>query len=64
VRVLYFLISVEFVSTLLLVPMSGERAIIFGLSIVLFSLLCIWLATHPRYHVPAEQDPVANRPSG
>jgi uncharacterized membrane protein YfcA len=64
VRVLYFLISVEFVSTLLLVPMSGERAIIFGLSIVLFSLLCVWLATHPRYHVPAEQDPGANRPSG
>jgi uncharacterized membrane protein YfcA len=52
VRVLYVLISAEFVSTLLLVPMTGTRATLFGLAITLFSVLCVWLATHPRYRVP------------
>jgi uncharacterized membrane protein YfcA len=56
VRLLYVLISMEFVSTLLLVPMSGERAILFGLAIAAFSLLCVWLATHARYRVPKAED--------
>jgi uncharacterized membrane protein YfcA len=64
VRILYVLISVEFVSTLLLVPMSGDRAVLFGLAIILFSLLCVWLATHPRYHVPRDQDGAACRDPG
>ncbi len=48
VRLLYVLISVEFVSTLLLVPMSGERAILFGLAIVGFTLICFQMATGGR----------------
>jgi len=45
VRLLYVLISMEFVSTLLLVPMSGERAILFGLAIAGFTLICFRIAT-------------------
>lgn len=52
VRILYALIGVEFVSTLLLVPMSTERAVLFAIAITAFSAVCVWLATHPRYHVP------------
>jgi uncharacterized membrane protein YfcA len=59
VRILYVLISAEFVSTLLLVPLTGVRATLFGLAIAAFSLLCVWLATHARYRVPKGQDPGA-----
>jgi uncharacterized membrane protein YfcA len=59
VRILYALIGVEFLSTLLLVPMTPERAVLFGVAIVAFSALCVWLATHPRYHVPIGQEAVA-----
>jgi uncharacterized membrane protein YfcA len=48
VRLLYVLISVEFVSTLLLVPLSPERAILFGLAIGGFTLVCARLATGGR----------------
>ena len=49
VRLLYVLISMEFVSTLLLVPMSGERAILFGLAIAGFTLICFRIATGGTY---------------
>jgi hypothetical protein len=39
---------VEFVSTLLLVPMSAERAILFGLTIATFTLICFRMATGGR----------------
>ena len=48
VRILYALIAVEFVSTLFLVPMSGERAILFGLAIAAFTLICFRMATGGR----------------
>jgi uncharacterized membrane protein YfcA len=52
VRILYVLISVEFISTLLLVPMPGGQGIIFGIAIVTFSLICVRLATWRHYQVP------------
>ncbi len=55
VRVLYVLISIEFVSTLLLVPMTGGHALLFGGAIVAFSLLCVRMATWGRYGVPPTQ---------
>jgi uncharacterized membrane protein YfcA len=51
VRVLYVLISIEFASTLLLVPMTGGHALLFGAAIVAFSLLCVRMATWGRYAV-------------
>jgi hypothetical protein len=48
VRILYLLISVEFVSTLLLVPMTVERAILFGVAIAGFTVLCARMATGGR----------------
>jgi uncharacterized membrane protein YfcA len=55
VRVLYVLISIEFVSTLLLVPMPGGEGPIFGLAILTFSLLCVRLTTWRRYGVSEAQ---------
>jgi uncharacterized protein len=51
VRLLYLLISVEFISTLLLVPMPGGQGATFGIAIVAFSLVCMRLATWRRYRV-------------
>jgi uncharacterized membrane protein YfcA len=51
VRILYVLISVEFVSTVLLVPMPGGQGAIFAMAILAFSLICVWLATRGRYRV-------------
>jgi uncharacterized membrane protein YfcA len=55
VRILYVLISVEFISTVLLVPMPGGLGVIFGIAILAFSLICVRLATWRRYHVPDDQ---------
>ena len=55
VRILYVLISVEFISTVLLVPMPGGLGAIFGIAILAFSLICVRLATWPRYRVPDGQ---------
>ena len=52
VRILYVLISVEFISTLLLVPMGGGQGPVFGLAILAFSLICVRLATWRHYRVP------------
>jgi len=52
VRILYVLISIEFVSTLLLVPMPGGQGLLFALAIAFFSLICVRIATWRRYHVP------------
>jgi uncharacterized protein len=51
VRILYVLISVEFTSTLLLVPMPNGQGVIFGIAIAAFCLICVRLATWRRYHV-------------
>lgn len=55
VRILYVLISIELVSTLLLVPMAGAQALLFGLAIVAFTLICVRLATWGHYTVPPAQ---------
>ena len=55
VRILYFLISVEFISTLLLVPLGGGQGVFFAAAILVFSLVCMRLATWRRYHVPDDQ---------
>lgn len=55
VRILYVLICVEFISTLLLVPMPGGQGAIFGIAILAFSLICVRLATWRRYRVPDPQ---------
>ncbi len=52
VRILFFLICVEFISTVLLVPMPGWEGAIFGIAILAFSLICVRLATWRRYRVP------------
>jgi uncharacterized membrane protein YfcA len=62
VRVLYVLISVEFVSTVLLVPMSGGQGAIFAMAILTFSLICVRLSTWRRYHVPDAQLSTAGAP--
>jgi uncharacterized membrane protein YfcA len=54
VRILYVLISVEFISTVLLVPMPGGLGAVFGVAILAFSLICVRLATWRRYRVPYE----------
>jgi uncharacterized membrane protein YfcA len=64
VRLLYVLISIEFVSTVLLVPMPNGQGVIFGLAILAFSAVCMRLATWRRYHV-ADADPLpAGAPPG
>lgn len=55
VRILYVLISVELVSTLLLVPMQGPQVLLFGTAIVAFTLICVRLATWHHYTVPEGQ---------
>jgi uncharacterized protein len=54
VRILYVLISIEFTSTLLLVPMGDGQGLGFGLAIAVFSLICVRLATWQRYRAPDE----------
>jgi uncharacterized membrane protein YfcA len=51
VRILYVLISIEFVSTLLLVPMGGGRGLIFAVAIPVFAVICARLAMWQRYLV-------------
>jgi uncharacterized protein len=51
VRILYVLISVEFISTLLLVPRSDVQTLLFTATILGFSLLWTRLATARRYAV-------------
>ena len=63
VRILYVLISVEFTSTVLLVPMPGGQGVLFGLAILAFSLICVRLATWRRYRV-SDAPLVAVRASG
>jgi uncharacterized membrane protein YfcA len=63
VRILYVLISIEFWSTLLLVPMSAGQAILFAVAILAFSALCVRMATAARYRVPPERIAVAASPS-
>ena len=55
VRILYVLISVEFISTVLLVPMPGWLGLTFGLAILAFILICVRMATWQRYRVPEDQ---------
>ena len=55
VRILYVLISVEFISTALLVPMQGGQGVVFVLAILAFSILCARLATWRRYGVADTQ---------
>ena len=55
VRILYVLISVEFTSTVLLVPMPGGQGVLFGIAIAAFSLICVRLATWRRYRVSDTQ---------
>jgi uncharacterized membrane protein YfcA len=55
VRILYVLISVEFISTLLLVPMPGGLGVTFGIAIAAFTLICVRLATWRHYRVPEDQ---------
>jgi uncharacterized membrane protein YfcA len=62
VRILYVLISIEFTSTLLLVPMGGGQGIGFGLAILAFSLICVRLATWQRYRAPDERLAAAGAP--
>ena len=56
VRLLYVLISVEFVSTVLLVPMSPERAILFGVAIAAFTFICFRMATGGHCQAADEPD--------
>ncbi len=51
VRILYVLISVEFLSTLLLVPRTSLQTLWFAATIVAFSLVCVRMATARRYAV-------------
>jgi uncharacterized membrane protein YfcA len=62
VRLLYVLISIEFVSTLLLVPLSVERVILFGLAIAGFTLLCAQMATGGRCEARTEDTGAAGAP--
>lgn len=59
VRILYALISVEFASTLLLVPMTPAHAALLVSAILGFSALSVRMATASRYHVPPERIAVA-----
>jgi uncharacterized membrane protein YfcA len=51
VAILYVLISIEFASTLLLVPRTGAQTAWFAAAIVAFSLGCLRMATLRRYRV-------------
>lgn len=53
VRILYVLISVEFASTLLLVPRSTPQTVLFALAILGFSLIAVRMATARRYALTA-----------
>ena len=55
VWILYVLISIEFASTLLLVPMSSGAAVLFALAILGSSAVCVRMATAARYRVPADR---------
>lgn len=59
VRILYALISAEFASTLLLVPMTPPHAVLFIGAILAFSALSVRMATASRYRVPPERIAVA-----
>jgi uncharacterized membrane protein YfcA len=59
VRILYVLISVEFVSTLVLVPRSTVQTILFALAILGFSLVCTRMATMGRYRIRQVDAPAA-----
>jgi len=54
VRLLYVLISVEFVSTLLLVPRSVGQTVLFVMAIATASAACVVMATARRYRVSGE----------
>jgi uncharacterized membrane protein YfcA len=57
VRILYVLIAVEFISTLLLVPMAGGRWLILAFAIPIFAVICARLAMWRRYSVlPPDAD--------
>jgi uncharacterized membrane protein YfcA len=57
VRILYVLITVEFISTLLLVPLGGGQGLILVVAIPIFAAICAWLATWRRYSVlPPDAD--------
>jgi uncharacterized protein len=56
VRLLYVLISIEFVSTLVLVPRSAGQTALFVVAIVAASVGCVAMARARRYRVPAELD--------
>ena len=60
VRILYVLISVELISTLLLVPLAGGLGAGFGIAILAFTLICVRLATWARYEVPVTRLAVAD----
>jgi uncharacterized membrane protein YfcA len=62
VRLLYVLISIEFVSTLLLVPMTVDRAILFAFAIAAFTLLCARMATGGRCEARAQNAGGAGAP--
>ncbi|MFR9753649.1 sulfite exporter TauE/SafE family protein [Nocardia sp. 004] len=48
-RILYFLITVEFVSTVALVPFGRVEAVLFACGILVFTLGCLRLATLRRF---------------
>jgi hypothetical protein len=52
VRILYVLITIEFISTLLLVPRSTGQTALLGATILAISMLCARMATAGRYAVP------------
>jgi uncharacterized membrane protein YfcA len=60
VRVLYVLISIEFVSTLALVPRSVGQTVLFVGAIVAASAACVAMATARRYRVAGELRPEAS----
>jgi len=60
VRVLYVLISVEFVSTLVLVPRSEGQTALFALVILAASAVCVVMATARRYRVAGDPRPEAS----
>jgi uncharacterized membrane protein YfcA len=57
VRLLYVLISVEFVSTLVLVPRSVGQTVLFVAAIAAASAACVAMATARRYRVAADVRP-------
>jgi uncharacterized membrane protein YfcA len=57
VRILYVLITVEFISTLLLVPMGDGHWLILAVAIPVFAVICARLAMWRRYSVlPPDAD--------